>query len=105
VKRALVEGVSYNSSREGGRFKGLSPTFFKNNVTYLISINLLGGREMEEGNLFKVILNIYMADRLIKAGFNVVEVRPSSARRGRAAFIFENTPEFKTAFERLSKRR
>ncbi|MEI3596742.1 MULTISPECIES: hypothetical protein [unclassified Oceanobacillus] len=51
---------------------------------------------------YKAILNIYMADKLIKAGFSVIEVKPSSQIRGRAAFIFEDTAEFRKAFRELS---
>lgn len=50
----------------------------------------------------KTILNIHMADKLIKRGFKVVEVKPSSKFRGRAAFLFENTPEFQKALKELS---
>lgn len=50
---------------------------------------------------YKVILNIYMANKLIKEGLQVVEVKPSSRVRGRAAFIFEDTAEFQQAFKDL----
>jgi len=51
---------------------------------------------------YKVILNIFMADRLLKAGFIPVELKPSSRKRGQAAFIFEDTPEFRKALRELS---
>lgn len=52
---------------------------------------------------YKAILNIFMADRLLKAGFVPVEFRPSRKERGKAAFIFEDTAEFKRAVQELSK--
>lgn len=52
---------------------------------------------------YKAILNIFMADRLLKAGFIPVEFKPSRRERGRAAFIFEDTPEFRAALRKLSK--
>lgn len=56
----------------------------------------------EQIERFKAILNIHMADKLIKAGFQVVEVKPSRQIRGRAAFIFEETDEFIRAMRELS---
>lgn len=50
----------------------------------------------------KAILNVHMADKLIKAGFPVVEVKPSSQLRGRAAFIFEDNDEFQQAMKDLA---
>lgn len=58
--------------------------------------------QTEENRQYKVILNVHMADKLIKAGFQVVEVKPSSQIRGRAAFIFEHTPEFNQAMYDLA---
>lgn len=51
---------------------------------------------------YKTIFNIYMADRLIQAGFNIVSVKPSRSFRGRAVFIFKETPEFMQAMQDLS---
>lgn len=51
---------------------------------------------------YKVIFNIHMADRLIKAGFNITSVKPSRSFQGRAAFIFEETPELIQAMQDLS---
>ncbi|WP_419893601.1 hypothetical protein [Oceanobacillus kimchii] len=45
----------------------------------------------------KVILSLRVADALIKQGFQVIEVRPSTKVRGNAAFVFELTPEFSRA--------
>lgn len=56
----------------------------------------------QENKRFKAILNVHMADKLIKAGFNVVEVKPSSQIRGRAAFIFEDNDEFQQAMKDLA---
>ncbi|MBN9655987.1 hypothetical protein J0K78_17055 [Halobacillus sp. GSS1] len=53
----------------------------------------------------KAIVSIYMADRLIKRGFTVVEVKPSNVRRGKAAFMFEDTPELHRAMSELSYRK
>lgn len=53
---------------------------------------------------FKAIINIFMADRLLKAGFVPVEFKPSSRKRGQAAFIFEDTPEFRKAFRELTRK-
>lgn len=50
----------------------------------------------------KAILNIHMADKLIKQGFKVVEVKPSSRIRGRAAFIFEDNASFQQAMKDLA---
>lgn len=51
---------------------------------------------------YKVILNIFIADKLLKAGFIPVEFTPSKKIKGRAAFIFEDTPEFRQALKELS---
>lgn len=51
---------------------------------------------------YKAIINIFMADRLLKAGFVPIEFKPSSKKRGHAAFIFEDTPEFRKALRELS---
>lgn len=56
----------------------------------------------KDGVQHKVIFNIYMADRLIQAGFNVISVKPSRSFQGRAVFIFEETPEFIQALRDLS---
>lgn len=53
----------------------------------------------------KIILSVHIADDLIKRGFKVVEVKPSTKIRGRAAFIFELTPEFEKALSEISKHR
>jgi len=50
----------------------------------------------------KVILNIFMANQLIKAGFEVIEVKPSTRLKGRAAFIFEDNREFQRALREFS---
>jgi len=51
----------------------------------------------------KVILNVHVADKLIKRGFQVIEVKPSTKVRGRAVFIFNNTPEFSEAMQDITK--
>lgn len=56
-------------------------------------------------NIRKVILNLHVADELIKKGFRVVEVKPSTKLQGRTAFLFNRTPEFETALSSLSNRR
>ena len=56
----------------------------------------------QENKQYKAVLNVHMADKLIKAGFPVVEVKPSSQIRGRAAFIFEHTPKFNQAMYDLA---
>lgn len=48
------------------------------------------------------ILNLFMADRLLKAGFVPVEFKPSSRERGKVAFIFEDTPELRQSIRLLS---
>lgn len=58
---------------------------------------------IQQNKQYKVILNVNMANRLIGAGFNVVEVKPSSRLQGKAAFIFELNPEFDAAMARFSK--
>lgn len=56
----------------------------------------------QQNKQYKVILNVHMADKLIKAGFQILEVKPSTSIRGRAAFIFEHTADFQQAFKDLS---
>jgi len=51
----------------------------------------------------KVILNVHVADKLIQRGFQVIEVKPSTKVRGRAVFIFNNTPEFSAAMQDITK--
>lgn len=51
---------------------------------------------------YKVILNIFIADKLLKSGFIPVEFTPSKKVRGKAAFVFEDTQEFQEALKRLS---
>lgn len=52
---------------------------------------------------YKAILNLHTANELIKRGFKVVEVKPSTKIRGRAAFFFEVSPKFEAALRELSK--
>ncbi|EQB35258.1 hypothetical protein M948_19350 [Virgibacillus sp. CM-4] len=52
----------------------------------------------------KVILSLRVADALIKQGFQVIEVRPSTKVRGNAAFIFELTPEFSKALGNIRQK-
>lgn len=54
---------------------------------------------------YKAILNIRIADLLLKAGIVPVEFKPSSRLRGRAAFIFEDTSEFRKAFQELTHKK
>lgn len=52
---------------------------------------------------YKHILNIRMANRLLKAGFVPVEFTLSKTLRGRVAFVFEETDDLIRAMQRLSK--
>ncbi|MFD2923880.1 DUF5659 domain-containing protein [Halobacillus naozhouensis] len=52
----------------------------------------------------KVILNVHVANRLIKKGFSVIEVKPSTRVKGRAVFIFQNTPEFSEALKDITEK-
>jgi len=52
----------------------------------------------------KCILNIRIADELVKRGFRIISVKPSSKIRGRAVFAFEDTKEFQEAFEEITQR-
>ncbi|WP_272031210.1 hypothetical protein [Oceanobacillus kimchii] len=52
----------------------------------------------------KVILSLRVADALIKQGFRVIEVRPSTKVRGNAAFVFELTPEFSRALSSIHEK-
>lgn len=52
----------------------------------------------------KVVLSLHVADELIRRGFNVIRVKPSTTRKGFAAFIFENTPEFNMAFDAVANK-
>lgn len=54
---------------------------------------------------YKAILNIRIADLLLKAGFIPVEFKPSSRLKGRAAFIFEDTSAFRKAFQELAHKK
>lgn len=54
---------------------------------------------------YTAILNIFMADRLLQAGFIPKEFKPSRKKRGKAAFIFEDTTELRRAIRELSKRK
>lgn len=51
----------------------------------------------------KVILSMNIANDLIRKGFPIIEVKPSNRYRGKAAFIFENTPEFTKALAEISE--
>lgn len=53
---------------------------------------------------YKTILNIHMADRLLKAGHKLVELKPSNSMRGRAVFIFEYSEELDRDMYRLARR-
>lgn len=44
-----------------------------------------------------------MADKLIKRGFPVVELKPSNKVRGKAAVLFDATPEFIETLSELSE--
>jgi len=50
----------------------------------------------------KCILSLFVANELIKRGFNVVEVKPSTKKRGNAVFLFENTQDFKFELAKIS---
>jgi len=52
---------------------------------------------------YTAILNVFMADRLLKAGFIPVEFKPSNKHRGKVAFIFEDTKELRQSMRKLSK--
>lgn len=52
----------------------------------------------------KVVLNIQVADKLLKRGHSLIEVKPSTKVKGRAAFVFERTPEFDRDLWDISKR-
>ena len=51
----------------------------------------------------KVILSLHIANTLIQRGFEVIEVKPSTRVRGRAAFVFKLTPEFSEELRKLSE--
>lgn len=53
----------------------------------------------------KVIVSLHVADELIRQGFPVIKVKPSTARKGFAAFIFEDTPEFQIAFNEIANKK
>jgi hypothetical protein len=52
----------------------------------------------------KVILNLRIANELVKQGFTIVDVKPSNRIQGGAAFIFEVTPAFNRPLNNLSNR-
>lgn len=52
---------------------------------------------------YKHILNIRMANRLLKAGFIPVEFTLSKTLRGRVAFVFKETDELIRAMQELSE--
>ncbi|MCM3093832.1 MULTISPECIES: hypothetical protein [unclassified Cytobacillus] len=53
----------------------------------------------------KVILSLHIANELVQLGFPIIEVKPSTRVKGRAAFIFALTPAFSEALAEISKRR
>jgi hypothetical protein len=50
----------------------------------------------------KIILNVKVADALIRRGFPVQSVKPSNKLKGRTAFVFDATPEFSEALTEIS---
>lgn len=52
---------------------------------------------------YKVILNVYIADKLLKAGFVPVEFTMSKKIENRVAFVFEYTDEFKVTLDKISQ--
>ncbi|HWO74378.1 MAG TPA: hypothetical protein VNM69_00515 [Bacillus sp. (in: firmicutes)] len=53
----------------------------------------------------KIVLNIRVADELLRRGHTVISVKPSTKVKGRAAFVFKVTPEFERDLTELSKRK
>lgn len=49
----------------------------------------------------KVVLNLHVADELIKRGFPVKEIKASTKIRGRAVFIFDRVKGFDRNFSEI----
>lgn len=43
---------------------------------------------------YKVILSMAIANELIQKGYRIVEIKPSTKYRGKAAFVFETCEQF-----------
>jgi len=52
----------------------------------------------------KVILSLPLAQRLLSKGHRLLHVEPSHRRRGKVAFIFENSSELDAEITRYSSR-
>lgn len=53
----------------------------------------------------RVVLSLNIANELIKRGFQVVQLKPSTSKRGHAAFLFDNTHDFEKVFNQLLEKR
>lgn|GEM_PF-1970579 len=53
----------------------------------------------------KVILSMTIANELVDKGFLIKKVKPSTRYRGKAAFLFEKTPELSRVLTEIEKDR
>jgi len=51
---------------------------------------------------YKVILNVFIANKLLKEGFVPIKFEMSRKVEGRVAFVFENTEEFQAELTKLA---
>lgn len=52
----------------------------------------------------KVVLSVHIADALLSRGHRIVSVKPSNKVQGRAAFVFNRSPEFDRDLSELMRK-